>query len=300
MAFYEDKIILVTGGGSLGRELVVRLLEREAREVRIFDNSEQQLHKCELAFRRHPEVAYIQGDVGDPDAVEMALPGAKLVIHTAACKFVNYVEYHPFQALRTNVEGTQNLVKAIFRIPSVMKAINISSDKACNPVSIYGHTKALGERLFTWADRVSRKAFCSVRFPNFFGCEGSVIETWTRQGEAGLPITVTDKGMTRHFITLRAAAEFTLEALKAAKGGEVFVPANVPERSIMDLAEEYAEKYGVSMEFIGRRLGERLHEVMITEEEKEMATRDSLFWVIETGKEYLGTPHYLYDTYREG
>ena len=298
MTFYDNKTVLVTGGGSLGRELVALLLEREAREVRIFDNSEQQLYKCELEFSQHPEVTYIQGDVGDIDAVEMAMPRVELVIHTAACKFINYVEYHPFQALRTNVDGTQKLLKAIFRTPSVMKVINISTDKVCNPVSIYGHTKALGERLFTWADRVSQKAFCTVRFPNFYGSDGSVIQTWHKQGEEGLPLTVTNERMTRYFISLREAAELTLEALEISEGGEIFVPVNVPERSIMELAEEFREKYGVPISIIGRRVGERLHEPMMTKEEKEVATREGRFWRIDAKREYLGTAHYLYDTYR--
>lgn len=298
MTFYKDKICLVTGAGSLGHEFVTLLLERKAREVRIFDNSEQQLYKCELKFRRDPRVSYLLGDIGYLNDVEMVMPGIELVIHTAASKFVNYIEYHPFQALRTNVDGIQNMVKAIFKTPSVMKAINISTDKACNPVSIYGHTKALGERLFTWADKVSSKTFCTIRFPNFFGSGGSVIETWMIQGEAGLPITVTDKEMRRYFVGLREAAELTLDALEVSEGGEIFVPADISERSIMELAEEYAEKYEVSIEFIGKRLGERLHEVMITEEEKEIATRVGRFWRIDAKLDYLGTAHYLYDTYR--
>ncbi|HUS77215.1 MAG TPA: polysaccharide biosynthesis protein [Patescibacteria group bacterium] len=298
MTFYKGKTCLITGGGSLGRELVTILIEREAREVRIFDNSEQQLYKCELEFRRDPQVSYLLGDVGDLDAVEKAMLGINLVIHTAACKFVNYVECHPFPSIHANVQGTINVVKAAIKAPFVQKAIVIGSDKACNPCSIYGHTKALQERLFTYASRVSQKAFCTVRFPNFYGSDGSVIQTWQKQGEEGLPITLTDKEMARYFVGLREAAELTLEALEFSEGGDIFVPADVPERRILEIAEEFSEKYGVPIKLIGRRVGERLHEPLMTEEEREIATREGRFWRIDAKREYLGTAHYLYDTYR--
>lgn len=299
MKFYKEKCVLITGGGTLGREIVKLLLEKGTQEIRILDNAEQQLFKCELDFQNDHRVSYFLGDVFDLDAINMALPEVDFVIHTAACKFVNYVEYHPFKAIRTNVDGTINIIKAVINSYSVKKAVNISSDKACNPVSIYGYTKGLGERFFIWADRVSPKAFCSVRFPNFYGSDGSVIKTWKRQGEAGLPITVTDKRMMRYFISIREAAELTLEALEVSEGGEIFVPADVAERSIMEIAEEFSEKYGVPIKLIGSRLGERLHEPLMTKVEYDMATQEGKFWRIDSKKEFIGTPHYLYNTYRE-
>ena len=299
MDFYNKERVLITGGGSLGQEIVRLLLEKGVQEIRILDNSEQQLFKCELEFKREPKVSYVLGDIADYNAVEMAMPNINLVIHTAACKFVNYIEYHPFQAIKTNVEGTMNVIKVAINRQSVHKVINISSDKACNPVSIYGHTKALGERLITWASRANQKVFCSIRFPNFYGSDGSVIETWNRQGEAGLPITVTDKGMMRYFIGIKEAAELTLDALKVSEGGEIFVPVDVTERSILELAEEFSEKFGVSIEFIGKRLGERLREPLMTETEYDMAIKESQFWKIDSKKEYIGIPHYLYRTYME-
>lgn len=291
---FKNKTLLITGGGSLGTELVKALLKEEVNEIRIFDNSEQQLYNCELKFYGDPRVSYLLGDVGDYDAVEMALPGVNLLIHTAACKFINYVEYHPFQAIRTNVDGTINVIKAVMREPSVEKTINISSDKACNPHSIYGLTKALQERLFIWGERSCRKVFCSIRFPNFFGSAGSVIETWKRQVVNGLPLTITDEEMARYFIETSDAADRTLEALNKAEGGEIYVPAGLEEENIMDLAR----KYGDEFEIIGKRLGERLREVLMTETEREMAILEGNLWKIDTGKNYLGTPHYLYDTYR--
>ena len=292
---FKDKIVLITGGGSLGMELVKALLKKDVNEIRIFDNSEQQLYKCELEFRRDPRVSYLLGDVGDYDAVEMAMPRVTYVIHTAACKFVNYVEYHPFQPIRTNVDGTINVIKATMWGASVEKVINISSDKACNPCSIYGLTKALQERLFTWADRSSRTIFCSIRFPNFFGSAGSVIETWKKQAANGLPLTITDERMVRYFIKIPDAANRTLGALTRAEGGEIYIPTNLEEKNIKDLMREY----GTEFEIIGRRSGERLHEVLMTETEKDMATIEGNLWKIDTGKGYLGTPHYLYDTYRK-
>jgi len=292
---FKDKIILITGGGSLGTELVKSLLKKEIQEVRIFDNSEQQLYNCELEFHGDSRVSYLLGDVGDYDAIEMALPGVNLLIHTAACKFVNYVEYHPFQSIKTNIGGTINVIKAVMREPSIEKVINISSDKACNPCNIYGLTKALQERLFIWAERSSRKTFCSIRFPNFFGSAGSVIETWKKQVANGLPLTLTDERMARYFIEIPDAANRTLEALSRAEGGEIYVPADLEERNIMELMKEYGDEF----EIIGRRPGERLHEVLMTETERDMAILEGNLWKIDTGKNYLGTPHYLYDTYRK-
>jgi len=297
--FYKEKSVLITGGGTLGREIVKLLLEKGTKEIRIFDNAEQQLFKCELDFQNDPRVSYLLGDVCDLDAINMALPGVDVIIHTAACKFVNYIEYHPFKAIRTNVDGIINIIKAVINSYSVKKAVNISSDKACNPVSIYGYTKGLGERFFTWADRVSPKAFCSVRFPNFYGSDGSVIDTWGRQGKAGLPITVTDKRMMRYFIGIREAAELTLDSLEFSEGGEIFVPADLAERSIMEIAEEFSERYGVPIRLTGKRLGERLREPLMTEIEYDMATQEGKFWRIDPKKEFIGTPHYLYNAYRE-
>lgn len=293
---FKDKVLLITGGGSLGTELIRVLLKKEVKGIRVFDNSEQQLYNCELEFRGDPRVSYLLGDVGDYDAVEMALPGVNFLIHTAACKFVNYVEYHPFQSIRTNVDGTTNIIKAVMREASVEKAINISSDKACNPCNIYGLTKALQERLFIWADRSSRKVFCSMRFPNFFGSAGSVIETWKKQASNGLPLTLTDEKMYRYFIEIPDAANRTLEALNKAEGGEIYIPADLEEKNMKDLMLEYGSEF----EIIGRRSGERLHEVLMTEAEKDMATMEGNLWKIDTKKDYLGTPHYLYDTYRRG
>ena len=295
MSFYKDKNILITGGGSLGSELVSQLQDMNPRSIRIFDHSQQGLYRCEQRFRRDSRISYILGDVTDYDAVERALPGVNLLIHTAARKFVNYAEYYPIEAIRTNIGGTLNVVKAAIRESSVEKAIVISSDKACNPCNVYGLTKAMQERLFTWASRVSPKAFCTIRFPNFLGSAGSVIETWKKQAAEGLPLTITDERMARYFIDISDAASRTLQALNKAEGGEIYIPADLEEKNIKDLAKEYGDK----IEVIGRRPGERLHEVLLTEDERDMVTMEDNFWKIDTRKDYLGTPHYLYDTYKE-
>lgn len=291
--FLEDKTVLITGGGSLGRELIALLLDRGVHSIRVLDNSEQSLFKCECLFRRDGRVSYFLGDVGNYDDVELSMPGVDYIIHTAASKFINYVEYHPFKSIRTNVDGTINVIKAVIKAPSVRSMINISSDKACNPASIYGLTKALQERLIMWASRVSHKNFCSIRFPNFIDSDGSVFKIWKNQAEAGTSLTITDEKMTRHFISIPRAAELTLEALKASKGGEIFLPADIKAKNIMELAKEYGDNF----KFIGKRLGERLHEAQMTDEERERAVRQGTFWIIDTKRDYIGTPHYLYDTY---
>lgn len=273
---FKDKTVLVTGGGSLGTELVGLLLECNVHAVRVLDNSEHSLFQLEQKFR-NKRIRFLLGDVVDYDRVEFAMNGADYVIHTAANKFVNYIEYNPPQAIHTNIDGTINVIKAAVKTPSVKKTVYISSDKACNATSIYGLTKAIGERLITWASRVSDKVFATIRFPNFMPSRGSCFNVWEEQSATGKPITITDERMTRYFIPLKEAAELTLKTLEIAEGGEIYVPATAKEHKIIDLAR----KYGKNFVIIGRRLGERLHEKLMTEEEKEKAVLEGNLWKIK-------------------
>ncbi len=274
---FDDKCILITGGGSLGSELTSQLQDINHSSLRIFDHSPKGLYKCELKFRKDPRISYILGDVGDYDAVEMALSGVNLLIHTAALKFVDYAENYPIKAIRTNIQGTINIVEAALREHSVEKAIVISSDKACNPCNVYGITKAMQERLFTWASRVSPKVFCTIRFPNFLGSNGSVIEIWKKQVVEGKPLSITDERMARYFIDISDAATRTLQALNKAEGGEIYIPADLEEMNLMDLAKEYGEDF----EIIGMRPGERLREVLLTEAEKDVVIKEDNLWKIK-------------------
>jgi len=278
----RGKTILITGGGTLGTELVEQLIKYDVHAIRVIDNSEQSLFKLQLKFGKESRLRYLLGDVTDYDRIEFAMKGADYVIHTAANKFVHFIEYNPFQAIHTNIIGTINVIKGTIKVPSVKKMVYISSDKACEPTSIYGMTKAIGERLVWWASRISDKTFVSIRFPNFFPSRGSVFEIWEEQSRRGEPLTITDKRMTRYFIPITEAARLTLKVLIDGKTGHIYVPKNVRKYKIMDLAKKYKKSTVV----VGKRLGERLHEKLLTDEEKEIMKETKEFYIIPPPEEW--------------
>jgi FlaA1/EpsC-like NDP-sugar epimerase len=273
----KDKTVLVTGAGSLGRRLTMKLLDEDVRVVRVLDNSEQALFKLKLEVGQSERVRFLLGDVIDYDRVEFGMQGCNYVIHTCANKFVDLIEYNPFQAIYTNILGTINVIKAAMKVESVEKALFISTDKAVDPCSTYGMTKAIGERLFLWASRVSGKTFAIIRFPNFMPSDGSVFDVWEEQIARGEPLTITDRRMRRFFIPLDEAASLTVKALKMCMGGEIFIPKNVSEHTILSLAK----KFGKEIKIIGRRPGERLREKLLSEEEKEKALETDEFWIVK-------------------
>lgn len=274
---FENKRILVSGCGSLGRELVKQLLEQKAL-VKCLDHSEQAFFKLESELgEKPPELTFVLGDITNYDAVETAMVGVSYVIHTVAKKFVNYVEDNPFLAINTNVYGTMNVIRTSIKSDSVQKMLNVSTDKVCHATSTYGLTKALGERLVMWANTVNTKTFATIRHPNFIPSDGSCFDIWKEQVAKGKPITITDKRMRRWFISIGEAATLTLKALELAKGGEVFIPATAKEVKIIDLARDYGQNFKV----IGRRLGERLRENLMTSEERNKAILEGELWRIQ-------------------
>lgn len=274
---FENKTVLITGCGSLGRELIKQLLEQKAL-VKCLGHSEQPFFKLELELgEKPPELTFILGDITSYDAVESAVGGVDYVIHTVAKKFVNYIEDNPLLAINTNVFGTMNVIRASIRSDSVKKMLNISTDKVCNAISTYGLTKALTERLVMWANTVSnKKVFATIRHPNFKPSDGSCFDIWKQQATKGKPITITDKRMQRWFIPIEEAVRLTLKALELAKGGEIFIPAIAREMKMVDLAREYGE----NIKFIGKRPGERLRENLMTSEERKKAVLEGDFWRI--------------------
>jgi len=274
---FNNKKILVTGCGSLGRELIIQLLQDGAR-VTGLDNSELAFSKLEECCRKTDRLNFILADVTNYCDVEDACESVDHVIHTIAKKYINYVENSPQIAIDTNIGGTMNVIKACFKSQSVEKMLNVSTDKACNAVSTYGLTKAVAERLISWANRKGTKMFSTIRYPNFQPSDGSCFSIWQRQKEDGSPITVTDPEMTRWFMPIKEAAALAIQALELAGGGEIFVPASAKKCKMMDLAKEYGNEFV----FIGKRPGERLHEELMTEDESKMATRisDDLWRII--------------------
>lgn len=279
--YYEGKKILVTGGvGSIGSQLVRRLLAFNPAIIRVFDNNETGLFDLEAELNSI-NIRTLIGDVRDKDRLAMAMDGIDIVFHTSALKHVPLCEYNPFDAVKTNVLGTQNVLEAAL-LNGVEKVINISTDKAVGPTNVMGATKLLAERLTISANYYrgnKRTAFSSVRFGNVLNSRGSVIPLFKKQIKNGGPVTITDNQMTRFFMDIPAAVNLILTAGEIAKGREIFI-LKMPAIRIIDLAqvliEKYAPEFGykledISLEFIGKRNGEKLFEDLMAEEEAERA-----------------------------
>lgn len=260
----KDKVVLITGGtGSLGQGIVKSISELKPSSIRLLTNNEWELHDAQ----RHlvePNIRFLLGDVRDSDRLHRAMDNVDIVIHAAALKHVPICEYNPIEAVKTNILGSINIIDAAID-NGVDKVIAISSDKAVHPINIYGATKLTMEKLFVQANVYGRTRFSCVRFGNFRGSRGSVLPLWYEQLERNEPITVTEKDMTRYWITLDKASEFVVECIDMMNGGEVFIP-KMPEESLMELAEVMAGEQG--FRFIGKRPGEKLHELLFNEDEK--------------------------------
>ena len=268
--------VLITGGtGSFGKHLAERLLAAyKPRRVIVFSRDElKQSEMQERApFAGHPAMRYFIGDVRDEQRLEMALRGVDVVVHAAAMKQVPTAEYNPFECIRTNVFGAENIVRAAMRT-GVQKVIALSTDKAANPVNLYGASKLASDKIFVAAKWLvggeSHPAFAVVRYGNVVGSRGSVVPLFRRLiGEGAETLPITDPRMTRFWITLEQGVDFVLSCLKTMHGGEIFVP-KIPSMKVTDLARVMAPK--LEHRVTGIRPGEKLHELMITEEDARLA-----------------------------
>jgi FlaA1/EpsC-like NDP-sugar epimerase len=279
--FYKNKVVLVTGGaGSIGAELVRRLVKLKTKAVRVLDNNETGLFELEQELHSEKIRTFV-GDVRDRERLERAFEGVDIVFHAAALKHVPLCEYNPFDAVKTNVLGTQNVMDAALD-KDVEKVILVSTDKAVNPINVMGATKLLAERLTVSSNNYKGKrktAFACVRFGNVLNSRSSVVPIFKNQIETGCPITVTDPEMTRFVMSIPNAVKLILNAAHISKGGEIFI-LKMPALRIMDLAEvmieEIAPKCGysektVKIETIGRRPGEKMYEELMTADEAKRA-----------------------------
>ena len=250
--FYKNKIILVTGGcGSIGREIVKKLIEYEPKSVRILDNNETGLFDLQKELNTR-KIRPLVGDVRDSKRLKKAVEGVDIVFHAAALKHVPLCEYNPFEAVKTNIIGTENLIDACLE-EEVEKVIFISTDKAVNPTNVMGATKLLAER-FTVSSNyfkgLKKTALSCVRFGNVLNSRGSVIPLFEKQIKNGGPVTVTNPEMTRFIMDIPHAVELVLRTAEIAKGGEIFI-LKMPAIKIGDLAEAsieyYAPKYGYDL-----------------------------------------------------
>ena len=266
----QGKSILITGGtGSFGRKCTQRLLENgPPTKLIIFSRDELKQHEMQQQFQ-HECLRFFIGDVRDRDRLYRAMNGVDTVIHAAALKQVPACEYNPFEAVKTNVIGAVNVMDAAID-SGVKRVIALSSDKAVNPVNLYGATKLCAEKLIVQGNSYSTMEatrFSCARYGNVVASRGSVIPLFLQQQPTGV-ITVTDKRMTRFWITLEQGVEFVLNCLARMQGGEVFVP-KIPSLNIMDLVDAIAPDCEVKC--TGVRPGEKIHELLVSSDESRQA-----------------------------
>ncbi len=278
----EGADVLITGGtGSFGRALVQHLLKTDhgPRRIIVFSRDElkQSEMQRELGYGMNvgaERLRFFLGDVRDQDRLSRAFMGVDYVIHAAALKQVPACEYNPDEAVKTNVLGAVNVVRAAID-SGVKRVIALSTDKACAPLNLYGATKLAAEKIFQAGNNLSGALdtrFSVVRYGNVLGSRGSVVPLFRKQLAEGRPLTITDPRMTRFLITLKQAVAFVLKALDRMEGGEIFVP-ELPTARMVDLAAamQCFEQPKIATEVIGIRPGEKLHETLITEEESANA-----------------------------
>lgn len=286
---FFNKVILVTGGtGSIGSEIVRQLIPYKPRQIRVYsrDESKHFLLEQELARNKiKTDIRYLIGDIRDKDRLDKAMFGVDIVFHGAALKHVPYCEYNPFEAIKTNVSGTQNLIDLALK-HNVKKVIAISTDKAVNPNTVMGITKLLMERMIISSQYYLGDAhtkFAVVRFGNVLNSRGSVVPTWIEQIKNGGPVTVTDKHMTRFFMSISEAVSLVFLATDMMIGKEVFV-LKMPEWNINDLAKEtirdHSEGKKIRIKIIGIREREKLRERLFTDEESELMIEKRKFYII--------------------
>lgn len=268
-SFFTGKRILVTGGtGSFGRKFSeIIMAEHSPKNLIIFSRDELKQHEMRQQFPSSSDspMRYFIGDVRDRDRLYRAFNAVDIVVHAAALKQVPACEYNPFEAVQTNIIGGKNVIDAAIDC-GVKCIVAISTDKAVNPVNLYGATKLCAEKLFidAYAYAGNRKSrFACVRYGNVVGSRGSVVPIFLDQKRKGC-LTITDPNMTRFWITLEQGVRFVLHCIETMQGGEIFVP-KIPSMNIMDLSKALAPECKV--EFIGIRPGEKVHEVLVSEEE---------------------------------
>jgi len=281
----DGKRVLITGGtGSLGQVLTSRILSKELGtpdKVIIFSRDEAKQHAMRLDYQHRraatDEVIYHNfekllefriGDIRNYDAVASVLRGVDIVFSAAALKQVPTCEYFPFEAVRTNIGGPQNIVRVIQELNLPVEiVVGVSTDKACKPINVMGMTKALQERIFITANlQISRTRFVCVRYGNVLASRGSVIPLFLEQIRAGGPVTITLKEMTRFLLSLDRAVDTIFAAARGAQRGETYIP-RVPSARVLDIATAMIGERNIPIQYTGIRPGEKIHEILISEEE---------------------------------
>jgi len=286
---FNDKSILITGGtGSFGKRYVKTILERYSpRKLIVFSRDELKQYEMEQEF--HADcMRYFIGDVRDRDRLVQAMNGVDMVIHAAALKQVPAAEYNPMECIKTNIHGAENVIHAALAT-EVDKVIALSTDKAANPINLYGATKLVSDKLFVAANNVAgghRTRFSAVRYGNVVGSRGSVVPLFRKQIESGSDhLPITDASMTRFWITLDQGVNFVLKNFERMHGGEIFVP-KIPSVRVVDLARALAPH--LPHKVIGIRPGEKLHEVMCPADDSHLTLEFDDHYVIKPAIQFSG------------
>lgn len=264
-SIFQGKTILVTGGtGSFGKALIKYLLKNDhPKKIIIFSRDEMKQYIMREEFKDNNQLEFFIGDVRDKDRLNIACNGADYIIHTAAIKIVPSAEENPSEAIKTNVFGAMNVIDVAIK-NKVKRVIALSTDKACNPVNLYGATKLCSDKLFINANSYSETtSFSIVRYGNVIGSRGSIIPIFLEKKKEGI-IPVTDERMTRFWISLEQGVKFVIRSMECMKGGEIFVP-KIPSMKIVDLVRAIAPE--CTIKYIGIRPGEKLHELMIASDD---------------------------------
>ncbi|MFY9394032.1 MAG: UDP-N-acetylglucosamine 4,6-dehydratase (inverting) [Halanaerobiales bacterium] len=277
----NGKTILVTGGtGSFGKKFTRMVLDRyDVNKLIIFSRDELKQAQMRAEFGDNPKLRFFIGDVRDKERLYRAFDGVDVVIHAAALKRVPECEYNPFEAIKTNVIGAQNIIDAAID-RGVSKIVALSTDKAVNPINLYGATKLCSDKLFIAGNSyVGSKdtRFAVVRYGNVVGSRGSVVPLFLQLKEAG-KLPITDPRMTRFWITLEEGVEMVFATLEKMQGGEIFVP-KIPSMKITDLAEAIAPE--CELEIVGIRPGEKLHEMLITGSDARHTLEFENYYIIQ-------------------
>jgi UDP-N-acetylglucosamine 4,6-dehydratase/5-epimerase len=293
-SLFDDKVVLVTGGtGSFGREFVRTILQTsEPKKVVVLSRDELKQYEMSQEFP-FPNVRFLIGDVRERDRLVRAFDGVDYVVHAAALKHVPIAEYNPLECIKTNVHGAENVIHAAIET-GVSRVIALSTDKAANPINLYGATKLASDKLFIAANnmvgpRLTR--FSVVRYGNVVGSRGSVVPFFCKLiagGATSLPIT--DPQMTRFWITLRQGVDFVMKSFLRLYGGEIFVP-RIPSARITDLATAIGP--GMEQRVVGIRPGEKLHEVMCPRDDAHLTLEFDDHFVIQPTITFMTHPDYL-------
>jgi UDP-N-acetylglucosamine 4,6-dehydratase/5-epimerase len=272
----KNKVVLVTGGaGSIGSVIISKLLEYPVDSVRALDWNEHALFNLKNSLNDE-RFRPLLGNIIDLERIEMAMSGVDIIIHTAAVKNIEITEFNPMETIEVNTIGTMNLIKCVIKHkPEIF--INISTDKAAEPSTLYGSTKQLGERLTSWAGKhILNTKFSTVRLGNIIETRGNVFEIWEKELKAKKPLSITDPLMERYFFHVSEATDFILNCLKLTDRGEIFVP-KMKLQKIVDLATKLSNNH----KYIGIRQGEKLQEILMSDMEKEIAIERKDMWIIK-------------------